>query len=194
MTAAQTAPPLPAIIAWPGRRWRPRPEPELADVAERWYQPPGWATPYRSGGKREPAETKGGALYGQSPALVSHEDVRPAAAVMSWHVQHADLENAIKGHKSGFGWEKLPTQRCPANWASLLMGQLAFNRVAWVKRVVRPPSSQRPTSKPMRHHLLNLAGKMVHTARQCFLVISKCSRYRSGWQFAIKRLAALQFA
>jgi hypothetical protein len=28
------------------------------------------------------------------------------------------------------------------------------------------------TIKTIRHHLLNLAGKVVHTARRCFLIIS----------------------
>jgi len=194
ITADQTAPLLQAIVALPGRCWRPLPAHELADVAELWYQPTGWAKPYRYIVKRELAETKTGELYWKYHALVTNDEVRPAAAVMSWHLQHADTENAIKEHKSGFGLEKLPTQRFHANWAYLLMGQLAFNLVAWFKRLVLPPRYHRVTIKTIRHHLLHLAGKIVHTARQCFLVISDCYRYQSVWQFAIKRLAALQFA
>jgi hypothetical protein len=34
----------------------------------------------------------------------------------------------------------------------------------------------------------------VHSARQCFLVISTHYRYQPVWQFAIKRLASLKFA
>src|SRR5262245_12439189 len=45
----------------------------------------------------------------------------------------------------------------------------------------------------VRHQLLNLAGRIVHTARRCFLLLSECSRYRSIWPFALKRLAILQF-
>jgi hypothetical protein len=59
--------------------------------------------------------------------------------------------------------------------------------------LVLPPAYQRTTLKTIRHHLLNLAGKIVHTARRCFLVLSEGYRYQSIWQFAIKRLGALQF-
>jgi hypothetical protein len=193
ITADQTALLLQAIVALPGRYWRPLPEHELADVAELWYQPTGWAKPYRYVVKRELAETKSGELYWKYHALVTNDERRPAAAVMNWHLQHADMENAIKEHKSGFGLEKLPTQKFHANWAYLLMGQIAVNLVAWFKRLVLPPCYHRVTIKTIRHHLLNLAGKLVHTARQCFLVLSDCYRYQSLWQFAIKRLAALQF-
>jgi Transposase DDE domain group 1 len=103
------------------------------------------------------------------------------------------MENAIKEHKSGFGLEKLPTQKFHATWAYLLIGQLAFNLVAWFKRLVLPPTYQRATIKTIRHHLLNLAGKLVHTARRVFLVISDYYRYQGVWRFAIDRLAHLQF-
>src|SRR2546428_11417823 len=92
-----------------------------------------------------------------------------------------------------FGREKLPTRKFHANWAYLLIGQIAFNLVAWFKRLVLPVGYQRVTIKTLRHHLLNLAGKLVHTARRCFLVLSEGYRYQWVWQFAIKRLAALQF-
>ena len=118
---------------------------------------------------------------------------QPAAALMVWHLRHADMENAIKEHKSGFGLEKLPTQKFHANWAYLLIGQIAFNLVAWFKRLVLPPTYQRTTLQTIRHHLLNLAGKIVHSARRCFLVISDHYRYQSVWRFAMERLAHLQF-
>jgi len=193
ITADQTAPLLEAMAALPERRWRPLPEYELADVAELRYQPVGWAKPYRYVVKRELAERKSGELYWKYHVLVTNDEARPAPAVLGWHLQHADMENAIKEHKSGFGLEKLPTQKFHANWAYLLIGQIAFNLVAWFKRLVLPPIYHRTTIKTLRHHLLNLAGKIVHTARRCFLVISECYRYQWVWQFAIKRLAALQF-
>src|ERR671918_390364 len=193
ITADQTAPLLEAIAALPERRWRPLPEYDLADVAELRYQPVGSRQPYRYVVKREVAEKKTGELYWRDHILVTNDEVQPAAAVMVWHLQPADMENALKAHKSGFGLEKLPTQKFHANWAYLLMGQIAFNLVAWFKRLVLPPAYQRTTVKTIRHHLLNLAGKIVHTARRYFLVLSEGYRYQAVWQFAIKRLGALQF-
>jgi Transposase DDE domain group 1 len=193
LTADQTAPLLQTLTALPERCWRSLPEYALSDVAELAYQPVGWAQPYRYVVKRELAVTKTGELYWKYHAVVTNEAALSAGAIMVWHLQHADMENAIKEHKSGFGLEKLPTQKFHANWAYLLMGQIAFNLVAWFKRLVLPPVYHRTTIKTLRHHLRNLAGKIVHTARRFFLVISDQYRYQSVWQFAIKRLAALQF-
>ena len=193
ITADQTPPLLEAITAVPECRWQPFPEYDLAEVTELYYQPTGWAHPYRYVVKRELAETKTGELYWKYHATVTNAADPSARAVVVWHLQHAAMENAIKEHKSGFGLEKLPTQKFHANWAYLLMGQLAFNLVAWFKRLVLPSGYHRTTIKTIRHHLLNLAGKIVHTARRCFLMLSDQYRYQAVWRFAIKRLAHLQF-
>jgi hypothetical protein len=193
ITAEQTAPLLAAITALPEQCWRPLPEYELAEVAELRYQPTGWAHPYRYVVKRELAETKTGELYWKYHATVTTKEDQAARALVVWHFQHAAMENAIKEHKSGFGLEKLPTQKFHANWAYLLMGQIAFNLLAWFKRLVLPPAYHQATIKTIRHHLLNLAGKLVHTARRCFLMLSDRYRYQAVWRFAIGRLTHLQF-
>jgi len=193
ITADQTAPLLAAIVAVPAGRWRNLPEYELAEVTELRYQPSGWSRPYRYVVKREVAETKAGDLYWRYHATVTNEEAWSAREVVVWHLQHAAMENAIKKHKSGFGLEKLPTQKFHANWAYLRIGQLAFNLVAWFKRLVLPPTYQRATIKTIRHHLLNLAGKIVHTARRFFLMLSDRYRFQAVWRFAIDRLAHLQF-
>jgi hypothetical protein len=193
ITADQTAPLLETIGAVPERGWRRLPEYALSEVAEGCYQPTGWERPYRYVVKRELAEKANGELYWKYHVVVTNDEQRRAAEVLVWHLQHADMENAIKEHKSGFGLEKLPTQKFPANWAYLLIGQLAFNLVAWFKRFVLPPTYQRTTIRTIRHHLLNLAGKIVHTARRCFLMLSDQYRYQAVWRFAINRLAHLQF-
>lgn len=193
ITADQTEPLREAITAVPERRWHPFPEYELAEVTELRYQPTGWSHPDRYVINREVAETKAGELYWKYHATVTNEEDRLAREVVVWHLQHAAMENAIKEHKSGFGLEKLPTQKFHANWAYLLIGQLAFNLVAWFKRLALPASYHRTTIKTIRHHLLNLAGKIVHTARRCFLMLSDQYRYQAVWRFAIDRLAHLQF-
>jgi hypothetical protein len=193
ITAEQTAPLLAAIAELPEQSWRPLLEYELTEVAELRYQPTSWTRPYRYVVKRELAETKTGELYWKYHATVTNDEGRSARALVVWHLQHATMENAIKEHKSGFGLEKLPTQKFHANWAYLLIGQIAFNLLAWFKRLVLPPAYQLATIKTIRHHLLNLAGKLVHTARKCFLMLSDRYRYQAVWRFAIGRLAHLQF-
>jgi hypothetical protein len=130
----------------------------------------------------------------QYHVFVTNDEVLPAAELVEWHLQHADMENRIKEHKHGLGLEKLPAGRFHANWAYLLIGQIAFNLFAWFKKLVLPPSYHHATAKTIRHHLLNLAGKIVHSARQCFLVLSNHYRYQSVWQFALGRLTSLKFA
>ena len=179
ITADQPEPLLAAITALPERCWQNLPEYALAEVVELRYQPTGWAQPYRCVIKREVAETKTGELYWKYHAAVTNSEDQSARSLVVWHCQHAAMENAIKEHKSGFGLEKLPTRKFHANWAYLLIGQLAFNLVAWFKRLVLPVSYHRTTIKTIRHHLLNLAGKIVHTARRCFLMISDQYRYQA---------------
>ena len=87
----------------------------------------------------------------------------------------------------------MPTQNFHANWAYLMIGQIAYNLVAWFKRLVLPKQYHQATIKTIRHHILNLAGKVVHSARQFFLVISDHYFFKPIWNFAIKRLANLEF-
>jgi DDE family transposase len=193
ITADQTEPLLVASAALPERRWHNLPEYDLAEVADLYDPPIGWSQPYRYVIKREPAETKTGELYCKYHAAVTNEADKSTRDLVVWHCQHATRENAIKEHESGFGLEKLPPQKFHAHWAYLLIGQLAFNLVAWLKHLVLPAQYHCTTIKTLRHHVLNLAGKIVHTARQRFLMLSDQYRYQTLWLFAIKRLTHLQF-
>jgi hypothetical protein len=194
ITADQTAPLLARIEALSDRHWTPLPDYPLCEVTALRYQPLRWSKAYRYVIKRQLMEKKTGELYWQYHVFVTNDNHTPAPELVGWHLQHADMENRIKEHKSGLGLEKLPTGRFHANWVYLLIGQIAFNLLAWFKTLVLPPSYHQATLKTIRHHLLNLAGKIVHSARQCFLVISDRYCYQSVWQFALDRLAHLKFS
>ncbi len=75
--------------------------------------------------------------------------------------------------------------------ASLLIGQMAFNLIAWFKRLVLPGNYHQSTIKTIRHQVLNVAGKIVQTGRKFYLVLSDQYRYQAVWEHAIKKLAAL---
>ncbi len=194
ITADQTAPLLALIAAVPDRCWTNLPDYPLCEVAEVRYQPARWAKAYRYVVKRQLTESKAGELVWQYHVFVTNDEAIPALDLEGWHLQHADMENRIKEHKSGLGLEKLPSGGFHANWAYLLIGQIAFNLLAWFKKLVLPASYHHATLKTLRHHLLNLAGKIVHSARQCFLVISNRYRYQAVWQFALGRLTHLRFS
>lgn len=193
ITADQTAPLLALIAAVPERCWTNLPDYPFCEVTELRYQPARWRKAYRYVVKRQLTESKEGELSWHYHVFVTNDAATPAPALEGWHLQHADMENRIKEHKSGLGLEKLPSGGFHANWAYLLIGQIAFNLLAWFKKLVLPSSYHHATLKTIRHHLLNLAGKIVHSARQCFLVLSNRYHYQAVWQFALGRLAHLQF-
>jgi hypothetical protein len=193
ITADQTKPLMKLVEELPEESWEDLEKYGVAQVAELRYCPVGWEQDYRYVVKRNLEMKKTGELYFRYHIFVTNNETDSKASVLEWHLQHANMENRIKEHKRGFALEKLPTKNFHANWAYLLIGQIAFNLVAWFKRMVLPASYHNSTIKTIRHHILNLAGKIVHSARKFFLIISDSYSYKSVWKFALKRLATLEF-
>lgn len=189
ISADQTAPLRAMIEAIPETQWQDLIQYELAQVAEFRYRPQRWPHAYRYIVKRELRENKQHQLSFHYHVFVTNDETSPAHDLLEWHLQHAAMENLIKEHKHGFSLEKLPTQNFHANWAYLLIGQLAFNLVAWFKKLILPPDYHRATVQTIRHQVLNVAAKIVRTARQLFLVISQEYRYQDVWSFALAQLA-----
>jgi DDE family transposase len=194
ITADQTAPFLARIEAGPDRGWTHLPDSPFCDVTELRDHPARWRKASRYVGKRQLTESKERELSWPYHGFVTNDAATPAPALEGGHLQPADMENRSKEHQSGWGLEKLPSRGFHAHWAYLLIGQIAFNWLAWFKKLVLPSSYHHATLKTLRHPLLNLAGKLVHSARQCFLVLSNRYRYQAVWQFALERLAHLQFS
>ena len=99
------------------------------------------------------------------------------------------MENLIKEHKHDFGFEKMPSQRFHANWAWLLISQLAWNLVAWFNRLCLPEECNKMTVNTIRPRLFKVAAKIVNSGRQRFLVLSDQYMFKDWWSFAIKQLA-----
>jgi len=129
--------------------------------------------------------------YYRYHAVITNDEKKSARRLMKWALQRCNMENLIKEHKSGFGLEKMPTQKFQANQTWLLIGQLAYNLVAWFKRLVLPKQYHKATIGTIRHRILNLAGKIVRSSRQYFLVLSDKYFYKDVWRFALKQLARL---
>jgi hypothetical protein len=134
---------------------------------------------------------KKGRSYWSYHAVITNEEKKSAGKVMKWALQRCNMENLIKEHKSGFGLEKMPTQKFLANQVWLLIGQLAFNLVAWFKRLVLPEQYQKATIKTIRHQILNLGGKIVESGRRFYLILSEHYHYQDVWRYALKQLAKL---
>ena len=162
-----------------------------AQIAELWYAPHTRA-PHRYIVKRVKSVDKQGQAYFKYHCVITNDLRRKPKQLMKWFLKRCAMENLIKEHKHDFGLEKLPTRKFLANWAWFLIGQLAWNLVAWFKRLCLPKEYQKATSRTIRHQLLKVAGKIVHQARQFFLVLSDQYWFQDAWSFALKQLAKLQ--
>lgn len=163
---------------------------ERSQVAECEYAPTGRAA-HRYVVKRTPATDAAGEFCWSYHVVVTNDRRRAPQKLLKWFYQRCAMENLIKEHKHDFGLEKMPSQRFQANWVWLLVGQLAWNIVAWFKRQCLPPPCHTQTVKTLRHRVLKVAGKIVHRSRQRFLVLSADYRFQDLWAFALKRLARL---
>lgn len=181
-----------AIEALAEGSWkRYNPDPAVA-ITELWYAPhPHEAHRYVV--KRVLLRDRKGKPYYSYHAVITNDLRSTPKQLMKWALKRCAMENQIKEHKSesGFGLEKLPTNKYFANWAWLLIGQLAFNLVAWFKPLALPKQYRTSTIKTIRYHVLNLAGRIVESGRQFFLILSDHYPFKDVWQFALNRLAKL---
>jgi hypothetical protein len=189
ITADQTEGLKQALAALPETAWK-----HYAtglQVAELRFAPSGHAA-HRYIAKRQRIFNKKSKEHQWRYHIVITNDVkRSAKKVMQWALGRCTVENLIKEHKNDFGFEKMPTHKFHANWAWLLIGQLAWNLLAWFNRCCLPEQCHRLTLGSLRHRLLNVAGKIVHQGRQLFLILSDENLFRDWWEFALKQLAQI---
>ena len=189
ITADQTKSMKAAIEAIPENHWRAYDE--GAQVAELQFAP-NHRQPHRYIVKRHRATDNEGNVYWKYHVVITNDRLRGARKVMRWALGRCAMENLIKEHKRDFGFEKMPSQKFHANWAWLLISQLAWNLVAWFSRLCLPQECHKMTVATLRHRLLNVAAKIVHQSRQRYLVLSEKNRFKDWWVFAINKLAQLK--
>lgn len=93
-------------------------------VAQLNYAPHGHAS-HRYIVKRCLEKDKTGKQSWSYHAIITNDKKRKAGQVLKWFYKKCAMENQIKEHKNEFGLEKMPSQKYHANWAWLLIGQLA---------------------------------------------------------------------
>lgn len=188
ITADQSPGLMEQIAALPDNAWH-RYAPG-AQVSELQYAPTGHAA-HRYVVKRQQVKDKKKGLIWRYHVVITNDHRRSAKKLMKWALGRSTMENLIKEHKHDFGFEKMPTGMFHANWAWLLISQLAWNLMAWFKRCCLPKSCHSMTLGTLRHRLLNVAGKIVHQGRQLFLALSDENLFQDWWSFALKQLAQL---
>lgn len=179
------------IAALPESAWKYY-GPGRVQVSELWFAPARRAK-HRYVVKRQPVRDKSGEIVWRYHVVITNDEHRGAKKLMSWALGRCAMENLIKEHKNDFGFEKMPSQRFHANWAWLLLSQLAWNIVAWFNRYCLPAICHTMTLGTLRHRLLNVAGRIVHSGRQKFLVLSEENLFKDWWSFALKQLAVLSW-
>ena len=189
ITADQTKSMKAAIEAIPEGQWRRYDD--GAQVSELQFAP-NRRDPHRYIVKRHHATDDKGKVYWKYHVVITNVRLRGARKVMRWALGRCAMENLIKEHKRDFGFEKMPSQKFHANWAWLLISQLAWNLVAWFSRLCLPQECHKMTVATLRHRLLNVAAKIVHQSRQRYLVLSEENRIKDWWGFAVNKLAQLK--
>jgi Transposase DDE domain group 1 len=161
-----------------------------AQVAELEYAPTNHAA-HRYVIKRQKVEDKKKESIWRYHVVITNERRLGPKKLMKWALGRCTMENLIKEHKNDFGFEKMPTKLFHANWAWLQISQLAWNLVAWFKRICLPEECQAMTLGTLRHRLLKVAGKIVHQGRQLFLALTDENLFQHWWSFALKQLDQL---
>ena len=69
------------------------------------------------------------------------------------------------------------------------MGQIAFNLMAWFKRMVLPEPYQQSTIKTIRHQVLNVAARSSRREGSS-IWCSQINCYQEVWEEACTRIAS----
>lgn len=187
ITADQTAGLKQALTDLPESAWKHY-APGL-QVAEWWFAPRGHAAHRYLAKRQRIFQKKRQQHEWRYHVVITNDRQRSPKKVMQWALGRCTVENLIKEHKNDFGLEKMPTHQFHANWAWLLIGQLAWNLLAWFKRCCLPAPCHQLTLRTLRHRLLHVTGKIVQQSRQLFLILSEDNLFRDWWVFALKQLA-----
>jgi len=196
ITADQTAPLRQLMGKVAEKGWKEdRSHPGLW-YGEVWYQPVGWAKPYRYLLRREKKETKGGqgVLFGalgyEYYAVVTNREGE-VRELMEAHDQRGAAERRI-GQFSHEFMSHLPMGGFMANWVYMLCAQLAYNLSYWLRDLVLPPFYRKKHIKRIRRCVGLVAAKVRDGGHQIRLKISVAHRWWRDFVYAWQKIAVLR--
>jgi hypothetical protein len=150
--------------------WQAYPWEEEAEWGEFSYRPSKWPRSYRVIVKRTPffeGNQRVLGTYFYTAVITNRCGV--GSSLLKHHLARGGIENYIEKFKNGLGARLLPTQRFVANWAWLVIAQLANNLGQWFKLLLLPMREQSYQFKALRLHLLFVTGRLI----------------RGGWQLTL---------
>lgn len=155
-------------------KWSDYPWEEEAEYTEFKYQPSKWPKAFRLIVKRTPFFEKDQQVIGKYfyTAVITNR-LGAGASLMKFHLGRGGAENFIEEFKNGIGARLLPSQKFVANWAWLVIAQLAYNLAQWFKLAVLPAAEQCRQLKSLRLHWFCVAARIIRTGRRIILAIAR---------------------
>ena len=193
VTYAVGAPQIPSVrtrvAQIPEADWQPSGYRDGSQVASFEWQPKTWKHQRRFVVRRDPFE-QGEQLTLEAGeyhyyVLVSNDGERSADELECWHRAKANVENRIKEAKLGFGLDNLPCKSFHANWAHLLVTQLAYNLLCWLKLLALPARERTSYAKRLRFRFIAVAATVGRSGRRLVL------RLAAGYPLLDEFVAAL---
>jgi hypothetical protein len=171
-----------------GEAWKAYPWEEKAEWSEFSYRPQDWPRAMRMIVKRTPFFEGAQRVLGEYFYTCVITNRRGAgSSVLRHHLARGGAENYIEEFKNGIGARLLPSQNFMANWAWLVIAQLAYNLGQWFKLLLLPTDEQGYQFKALRLHWFCVAGRIIRGGRQLRLALARAGD-------TIQRFAQLQVA
>jgi hypothetical protein len=178
-----------AIEGVPARCWRPYPWEEGTEWTEIAYRPMGWPRAFRMIVKRTPYYEGTQRVIGEffyAPVITNRRGA--GSSIIRHHLARGGAENYIEEFKNGIGARTLPSRRFNANWAWLVIAQLAYNLAQWFKLLVLPAREHHHQLKRLRLRWFCVAGRFIRSARRITVALA---RGPDRFALAQHRIAAL---
>jgi hypothetical protein len=156
-----------AIEALPAESWKRYPWEEDTEWAEFSYRPTGWPEAFRMIVKRAAYYEGDQRIIGEyfyTPVLTNR--LGAGSSVLKHHLARGGAENYIEEYKNGIGARHLPSRRFVANWAWLVIAQLAYNLAEFFKLLVLPTRKYHDQLKRLRLHWFCVAARIIRSGRR----------------------------
>ena len=163
-----------AIEAVGPDQWKPYPWEKDAHWCEFPYHPKDWPGTFRMIVKRVPHYEGNQRVIGEfryNPVLTNRKGA--GSSLIKHHLGRGGAENYIEEFKNGLGASHLPSHSFSANWAWLVIAQLAYNLAQWLKLLVLPGGEVHKQLKHLRLHWLCVAARIIHSGRRRIVALAR---------------------
>lgn len=180
------------IEALPEGEWKPYPWEQETQWSEFSYQPVGWSRSFRMLVKRTPFFEGAQLVVGCHFYTAVITNRRGAgSSLIRFHLARGGVENYIEEFKNGIGARLLPTGRFLANWAWLVIAQLAYNLVQFFKLLLLPAAEHSLQMKRLRLYWFHVAARVIRSGRRITLALARGADAVTRFELAQRALARL---